>query len=535
MEKIRKYSEHGTRFLYCALLTAVMALLLFASQADYANKRVFLWTNAALLSAACVCADAVCLASAALKKRRKPVAARELSRRVRKVSFLLFVLECYVAYNIYFSTGWDADAVYQSALWLSGGPEAPVSQWYFSVYPNNLLLLSVETLLLRLNQALGLFEGQRLPMCLVVVNCALNAFSCHLVYATLRRLAPRNTGAALWGYGFAIALYGFSPWTVFPYSDALALLFPVLLLYIATYLTESRPWAVCVALGAIGAIGYEMKPTSVLLPAAVLAVYLLGRYGHPQQLGWLKRLGAVLLCLACFALTRAGLGMLYPTQAVHYNPDAGMGMAHYFMMGASERAGGTYDAEDVAASVACATPEERNLLGWSTGLERYREMGLAGTATHMAKKLLTVYNDGLFAWEKEGGFFQEVPDPPNALAAPLLRKLNDIQQQGGSLFAVRASLSQGIWLFVLLTALWAVRARREVHTGLFAAMLLSIAGITVFLMIFEARARYLYLYLPIYCVLAGLGFSALRRDAARIFAWLRGKVRRPQRAATPSA
>lgn|GEM_PF-4454460 len=38
---------------------------------------------------------------------------------------------------------------------------------------------------------------------------------------------------------------------------------------------------------------------------------------------------------------------------------------------------------------------------------------------------------------------------------------------------------------------------------------LSIIGITLFLMLFESRARYLFMYVPYFCVLAAMGLAEL--------------------------
>ena len=39
--------------------------------------------------------------------------------------------------------------------------------------------------------------------------------------------------------------------------------------------------------------------------------------------------------------------------------------------------------------------------------------------------------------------------------------------------------------------------------------MLSLLGMVLYSMLFEARARYVYVFAPLYLALAGLGFSAL--------------------------
>lgn len=43
-------------------------------------------------------------------------------------------------------------------------------------------------------------------------------------------------------------------------------------------------------------------------------------------------------------------------------------------------------------------------------------------------------------------------------------------------------------------------------------LMLSIAGLTLFEVLFEARARYLYTYAPVFCILAAIGIEKLNSE-----------------------
>ena len=40
--------------------------------------------------------------------------------------------------------------------------------------------------------------------------------------------------------------------------------------------------------------------------------------------------------------------------------------------------------------------------------------------------------------------------------------------------------------------------------------MLAVIGLTLFELLFEARARYIYIYVPIYCILASIGFENIK-------------------------
>ncbi len=41
-------------------------------------------------------------------------------------------------------------------------------------------------------------------------------------------------------------------------------------------------------------------------------------------------------------------------------------------------------------------------------------------------------------------------------------------------------------------------------------LMLAVIGLTLFELLFEARARYIYIYVPIYCILASIGFENIK-------------------------
>ena len=78
----------------------------------------------------------------------------------------------------------------------------------------------------------------------------------------------------------------------------------------------------------------------------------------------------------------------------------------------------------------------------------------------------------------------------------------------GSNFYYLAQFEQVIWLAVMLFAAFAAFTRftrkgsRPINV-----LMLTLVGLTVFELLFEARARYLYTCVPVFCVLAAVGLE----------------------------
>ena len=236
-EFIGKWMEKALEGLFAMLMTAVVLMVLAAVNADFSCKVTFQMSNAVLMLvgvAAIVLFLGLC-SMLSLKKYRPlaVAAASKLDRAVPWICVALFLTEVYISICIFFNPGWDPGSIWRRAQQRILG-----DSWgdYFSKYPNNLLLLLGETLLLRVNQHAGIFPGDYAPMACIVVNCAVISTTCFFIYRLLCLLTRRRY--ALVGLGLCIVLAGLSPWMCVFYSDTLAMIFPVLTIYIYIYISS---------------------------------------------------------------------------------------------------------------------------------------------------------------------------------------------------------------------------------------------------------------------------------------------------------
>lgn len=66
-----------------------------------------------------------------------------------------------------------------------------------------------------------------------------------------------------------------------------------------------------------------------------------------------------------------------------------------------------------------------------------------------------------------------------------------------------------IWLTTLLLSIFSVSDPKTSDKNI---IMLGIIGLTIFELIFEARARYLFTYVPLYIILAMYGFDHVRKQ-----------------------
>lgn len=509
-----RFVSRASRLLFGICTAAVLLIVIVFQFLSYKRKLEFLLPNYALILLLLL------LLLLFLIWDRSAAAARCRSRhrwnfdRLSCVlTMVLFVCQFYVACNILFESGWDVRYIVASAKAMATAQ--PFDASYFSSYPNNLLLTFILSYLIRINNALGIFIGNQWLMCIVTVNCLINSLTCLLVYRTARLFLRPSSAFA--GFLLAVCAFGVSPWVVICYSDSLGLMFPLLtfFLYVRPEQRKKVRWICRGGSLLVGCVGYYIKPTAMIMVLAILLVEALHQLAQ-KRLAALGHLAAMLLCIVLsLGAVNGVVGLLCQRYDITLDPEQQIGMAHFLMMGANEERDGAFLSEDVAFSTSFSTRSERNQADLQRAVSRYRDFTPGRYGRFLARKLLTVYNDGTFAWGAEGSFLSTLYPPVNHRISPLLRSIfyyaYSDDQNNGALFPYYALFAQLIWLNILLLSLLSCFVRHSApHQKAFSILALALIGLTAYEILFEARARYLYLYIPVYCVLAASGLEFCR-------------------------
>ena len=447
--------------------------------------------------------------------------AGEISAKARRRVWIgawsaLFALQCALAYRAYFLPGFDAYSLIKNAFVIFSG-EGTVNHAYFSHYPNNILLVQIYVSIFR---ALGRFVSETSRetclLMLVFTQCALNTGAGILT----QRLAYRMTGSSRFA-AFASCVYmafiGLSPWILVPYSEGFGLIFPVAIFNLyASPLRERHPLPCWGAIGALALAGYLIKPQ---LAVAFIAVCLIEAVDRMKRRQWKGLFALCALFAAVFGLTGPALDGISANLGLELQEDYRNGYSmnplHFVMMGLNEETVGIYSGEDVYLSFGYDDPAQRRAAQLAVIGERLNGMGPRGLLAHLARKTRVNYGDGTFAWGGEGYFFYEMSEDKDSVLSPLLKDL--IGYGEAKRYGATKAYFQGIWLALMLCALASAFACREAarsgQRSLYVSMALALIGLTLFVTIFEARARYLYAYAPVYLLIALGGLWAVMGEA----------------------
>lgn len=427
---------------------------------------------------------------------------------------VLLLLQLGIFFNARFVAGWDVSAV--TFLNRGGSVTDPWFQSYVSLFPNQIFLEACNYLV---GRAAALFGVENSYSILVLLNILLVNISCALIACSVAKIAGRCTGLIAWLV--AAVFLGLSPWILVPYSDTIGLFFSALMLTI--FLLDQNGVRRWVLLGLLTAVAMAIKPTLLAFGGCVvlltglkrIAHFFMARktacehtaehatpqYSHPCSV---KEFLPILIFICGFVLGTLLVSGVKRTLPVQPDGVSQVGAAHYLMMGHNEAAEGGFSGEDYEFSKSFASPQERKTADLQRFSERLQQMGPSGAMTLYGKKLAKIYSNGSFFWFGEGSFVS------TGQRDTVLAKFFGI----GNKVIPYVPLAQLMWYCILLGCVFScflpMRGKISIQ-----AMCLSIIALTLFLMLFEARARYLLQMSPYFVVLSVLGWSS---QIQRLFA-----------------
>jgi len=253
-------------------------------------------------------------------------------------------------------------------------------------------------------------------------------------------------------------------------------------------------------------VGYKIKPQTFIVFIAVILVETFCVAGKRElKKSFLNDLIAIFGAFMGLCIIKVGIS------AMNFPVDKNMsfGIAHYFMMGMNPADMGNFSDKDVEFSASFSTCAERNAADLYVAINRIKNMHVLGLVQQFARKILSNYYNGTFSWAAEGGFFLEVFPPKATPICEFLRGLYYTGQYGdiGKYYILWSNFEQMIWLTIIFLNVFAWHATKNNRV---CVIMLSILGLTLFELIFEARARYLFTYIPLYIILSLYGFQYIR-------------------------
>ena len=428
------------------------------------------------------------------------------------VSVIVLGIQAFITYNIIFRTSWDVAAVWYGSHWAASGDMAGIQDMseYYSIYPNNLFLVYLFSRILKLNMLMGspVSNGGLL---LALVQCAVMNVSGIVLFKCAKRFVSVRASWCI--YFLYVLLIDLSGWMVLPYSDGMGVIFPILFLYLYLRCKECPKQIVkylyVFALFVMGEIAYHIKPYTVVVLIAITAIELiewLKRALKRTGMQWKNSTITVLAAIVGLACSSIVISQMTHSMGFSIDKEREMGIPHYLMLGVNVDSWGGYSDEDLEFGKELGSKELRNRAELEEFKSRLKNMGIAGYAELFVHKAAKNYLDGTYSWRNAESFYEEIY-PSRGRISDILRSC---YYGFGELFPYHALIRQFLWIGVLTMIPFAALTKHRLEAKE-KVLMLSVLGLMLYLQIFEAQARYVFVFVPLFLILEFIGSINLRK------------------------
>lgn len=495
--KLRESIVFLLKYTFLLLTILIFLLCLFGvNYINYAYKLDISRNNVIIFVLTLLCLIIIFIIKKTLFKKIKV----KNNRCIFIVAFILFLCQIVLIYCYYFETDWDVLRIIDTAYRLAEKDNVVLKfPNYFSHYPNNIFIMMLFSKIIALSNIVGV--GKYSYFIILVVQSVLNNLTGILIYFVLRKISQKQY-LAWTGYVFYILLIWISPWVSIPYSDSIGLIFPISILYLYLVLDCKKFFILkIIGIGVLSTIGYFVKPQIIIISIALIIITILYIKKDNYKVGIIVVFTLSLTFIVCITW----INIFQKDNRLSINKEYEITYTHFIKMGLNNNTNGGYWHNDVEDSFSKATKMERQEENLNEIKLRVRNYGLLGLLKHQIKKTLTIYNDGTFGWGLEGRFYYKIKENDFKMA----NHVRNFYYGDGEYYHIFKYITQGTWLLILFLLIGNIFERNL--TNKIRVIYLALIGLFLFESIFEARSRYLYIYIPIFIVIATFGLENMYR------------------------
>jgi hypothetical protein len=417
------------------------------------------------------------------------------------------------------STGytWDSQEIFnQASKFATHGTIDTGYVKYLLDNPNNIALLAALGGLFKACMHFGIHDFMTVA---VNLNVLLLWLAQVLTYLVAKMLYGKRI--ALISILFSFVFINLTMYVQIPYTDSLTIIFPILLLYLSLRIVKAKRLSIRIGLaaiiGAITLMGYLIKPTVLIALVALLVTGAVWLISAINRKNWKSLSALVASCtLAGFAVI-SGSYVLYHKavdrlQILPYpiarSNDVSKPPIHFAAIGITTHTfsnkveyGGFDPVQNVVIS---SLPTEQAKKDYSVKIihQRLHDYGFWGYFNFLKHKANWILSDATFYAYGEGTNDKVVFAHHDLLS----RAVRHFMFVYGGQFILFADILQVFWLALLIligVQFIILILNKSSRVYIFALTpRLMIAGILLFLLLFEGRSRYIFLYVPIFIICA---------------------------------
>ena len=418
---------------------------------------------------------------------------------------------------------------------------------YYSRYANNLFLTYIFLNVYKIGEVIGIQNGYFLLLFIQSIMFSVGGFLIYKIADMYFKEKYKIYSICTWIIYMLIV--GLSSHIVLTYSDGIGMFLSLILTYIIFKLEKDKDInkdknkindgkeknkllqkssisriILILLFTNLSILGYYIKPQIIIISIAYVIIKILNisyltymviknknedrENGRRVRRERIKKEIIYYIFLSILIIITGFLIYTYIKKAnnsmgINVDKEKRFNITHYAMLGWNTESKGVFTIKDENFSGKYEKLKDREKANIEELKKRINEMGIGGVINQISRKILTNYNDGTFSGVAT---FVYIRDEYNiqGLDNNLSEFLKNIYYERGKYNQIYTQIMQCLWISILIFNMFSYN---DSKSRKIAIIILALIGLFLFETIFEARSRYIFVYVPLYIFIGVIGIK----------------------------
>ena len=407
---------------------------------------------------------------------------------------------------------------------------------YYSRYANNLFLTYIFLNIYKLSKVIGIYNGYFL---LLFIQSIIFSVGGYLIYKIADMyFKERYKIYSVCTWIIYMIIVGLSPHIVLTYSDGIGMFLSLLLTYIIFKLEDRKilinnkeiirnrilKTILILFFTNLTIISYYIKPQIIIVSIAYgiiklmnITLSIIKKYIIKLKIINSKKIInnknkiqtniyyiiIILLIILTGYMTYTYIRKANNSMGIDVDKEKRFNITHYAMLGWNTESKGVFTIKDENFSGKYEKLKDREKANIEELKKRINEMGIGGVINQISRKILTNYNDGTFSGVATFVYIRKEYNI-EGINKELSKFLKNIYYENGKYNIIYTQIMQCLWISILIFNMFSYN---DSKSRKIAIIILALIGLFLFETIFEARSRYIFVYVPLYIFIGVIGIK----------------------------
>lgn len=407
---------------------------------------------------------------------------------------------------------------------------------YYSRYANNLFLTYIFLNIYKLSKVIGIYNGYFLLLFIQSIIFSLGGYLIYKIADMYFKEKYKIYSVCTWIIYMIIV--GLSPHIVLTYSDGIGMFLSLLLTYIIFKLEDRKilknkkeiirnrilKTILILFFTNLTIISYYIKPQIIIISIAYgiikltnIILSIIKKYIIKLKIINSKKIInnknkiqtniyyiiIILLIMLTGYRTYTYIRKANNSMGIDVDKEKRFNITHYAMLGWNTESKGVFTIKDENFSGKYQKLKDREKANIEELKKRISEMGIGGVINQIARKTLTNYNDGTFSGVATFVYIRD-EYRISGLDNNLSEFLKNVYYERGKYNQIYTQIMQCLWISILIFNMFSYN---DSKSRKIAIIILALIGLFLFETIFEARSRYIFVYVPLYIFIGVIGIK----------------------------